>query len=129
PIAAAAEVAMRVANELQRPIGNSLCKVDQGIRNVHRISAAVSSGGIIQATKGDLATEGEVVQAVELLIANIATDLERVSCSGVRKIVDPLKGVRCGAIRLIDAAAQIGDRRTAPNKTSGESQLRNVSEV
>src|SRR2546430_11917516 len=117
PIAAVAEVAMRVANELQRPVGNSLCKVDQGIRNVHRISVAVSSGGIIQSAEGDLPTKREIIQAVELLVTNIATDLERVSCGGVRKTVDPLKGVRCGAIGLIDSAAQIGYRCTSAHKT------------
>jgi len=57
---------MGVANELQRAIGNTLRKVDQGIRNVHRISAAVGSGDIIQAAEGDLPTEGEIIQAVEL---------------------------------------------------------------
>src|SRR5260370_4952809 len=76
PIAAVAEVAMRVAYELQRPVGNSLCKVDQGIRNIHRLSVAVSSGGIIQSAEGNLPTKREIIQSVELLVTNIATDLE-----------------------------------------------------
>src|SRR5260370_21760706 len=68
PIAAVAEVAMRVAYELQRPVGNSLCTVDQGIRNVHRISVAVRSGRIIESAEGNLPTKRRIIQSDELLV-------------------------------------------------------------
>ena len=128
-IAAGTKVTMRIANELQGTVGNTQCEVNQGVGDVDRISAGIGAGQVVESAEGDLAVECKVIEAVQLDIANISADLERVPGSCVGKIINPLESIGGGTVGLINTPSKIAHRRTSANESSRECELWNVAET
>src|SRR5207237_4457926 len=103
------------------------CEVNQGVGDVDRISAGIGAGQVVESAEGDLAVECKVIEAVQLDIANISADLERVPGSCVGKIINPLESIGGGTVGLINTPSKIADRRTSANESSRECELWNVA--
>ena len=121
-VAGVAEVAVRISDELKRPAGKTLGKINQRVGNVCTAVSRVQA-----ATEGYLAAECQVVQPVELCVADVAANFESVTGGGVREIIHKLIGVDRGAVGLVNGATQVGDCGASGNKPAGERELGNVA--
>ena len=105
PVAAGAEVAIRIALEYQGSIRNSLREINQRVRYVYWISARASASRVVQPAERYLAVEGKVIQTIELYIPDVTPKLEGVLGCRVRQIVDPFECVCSSPIWLVNPAA------------------------
>lgn len=105
PVAAGAEVAIRIALEYQGSIRNSLREINQRVRYVYRISIRGSACHVVRSAERYLPVEGEVIQTIELYIADVTPKLEGVLGGRVGQIVDPFECVCRSSVRLVNPAA------------------------
>lgn len=122
-IAGGAEVPVRVSNELKGATGKTFCKINQRVRDVRTSWAS----GVESTAESYLAAECQVIQAVELRVADVAADFESVTGGGVREVIYKLICIDRGTVGLVDAAAEVGDCGAAGNKSTGKSKLRDIA--
>ena len=63
---------MRITHELQCAVRNTYREIDQWVGNIDGVVVLVDTSGVVEAAERDLTAEREVIEPVELDIADIA---------------------------------------------------------